>query len=113
MREARNRMIQTIRTMRFRKNCSEAPHDTSRSSVVILCGGQIMRAEIVALQSPGEVLEENLIVHAAADIDCGRAIGVSTRIYFLNATNGVYERAPFAEAGRQARAREKVILGNS
>src|SRR5579859_1064055 len=90
--------------------CSEAPDNTGRRAVVILRGAQIMRVHIVALQAPGEILKEELIVGAAANVDLQRVVNEAAGVQMTNAGHGVDERPPLSETGREAWAAQRVVL---
>ena len=91
---------------------SEAPDDTGGSAVVVLISAEVVGVHVVALQAPGEVLEEEFVVRAAADVDDQRVVDEAARVQVTNAGHGMHEGPPLPEVGRQAWAGDRVVLRN-
>src|ERR1035437_4447271 len=94
------------------RDTSEAPDKSSGSPVVVLIGAAVMAIQIVALQSPGEVLETKSVVRAAAYVDRHWVVDEAIRVYVPDAGHGVHEGAPFSVAEGYTWATEKDVLCN-
>src|SRR5580704_6349997 len=89
---------------------SKAPDNSRGCPVVGLVGAGIVSTHVVALHPPGEVLEEELVIRAAADVQRGRIVEDAAGVDALNAAHAMHERAPLAESGGQAKTTKEVVL---
>src|SRR5262249_5879373 len=72
-------------------------------------GVSIVRVHEIGLKAPGKILEENLVVRAAAHVDHAVSVSNPTRVYLLNAAHAVHKRTPFSVCRRKAHAAEQVV----
>ena len=72
-----------------------------------------MAEGVVALQSPGEILEKKLVVGAAAEIDGDGIVDEAVRFNVANAAHGMHKGTPFSVNAREARAGKSDILRNT
>lgn len=90
---------------------SETPDDSGGSAIVILIGTGVVTMHVVALDTPGEILKSKFVVDASADVDGQRVIDEATGVEMADSGHPMDERAPPAEAGREANASERIVLG--
>src|SRR5260370_9916658 len=88
----------------------EAPDNSSGGPVIVLIGAVIVTVHVIALQSPGEVLEGEFVIGAAADVDDEGIVDEAERVHVPNAGHAVHERAPLSNAGGKAWAGPDVAL---
>lgn len=72
-----------------------------------------MGVHVVALKAPGKILEEELVVDAAANIDFQRVVDEAAGIQVANTGHGVDEGTPLSEIGGNTGAAEEVVLHES
>jgi len=89
----------------------EAPNDSSGSAVIVLGGTGVMRVHVVALKTPGKILEEEPIVEAPAYINDHRVVdeGISGT-HVPNARHGVHEGPDSSNTCGDTGASNNVIL---
>src|SRR5436305_4794808 len=70
-----------------------------------------MRVHVIALNTPGEILEKYFVIEAAANVDHKRVIdkGVG-RAHVTDAGHGMNERPDLADIGGEAGATDNVVL---
>src|ERR1700756_2608581 len=93
-------------------HCSKAPHDSGRCAVIVLRVAGVMRMHVVALHTPGEVLDEEFIVRATADVDDQRAPYKSAGIQTANTCRRLDERSPPSGIDEKTRASDRLVLGH-
>src|SRR5258708_291808 len=90
---------------------SEPPHNPGRSAVIVLISAGIMRVHVVALKTPREVLEPELVVDASPDVNQQRPVSKPARTQSPDAGHRMYERPPLSHVGRKAWAAGDVVFG--
>src|SRR5580765_8897483 len=90
---------------------SEPPDDSGGCSVVILHGAGVLGVHVIALQSPGEILEPQLVVHTASGVYDQWLIDGSAGVQVANAGHGMNKWSPFADIGGETRTAHGVVLG--
>jgi len=90
----------------------ESPDDSGGCAVVVLGRAGVARVHVVALKTPGKVLEGQFVVNAAADINDHGIVGKAAGIQVADAAQGVDEGAPFPHIRREARTSDTLILGD-
>src|ERR1051326_3356026 len=92
---------------------SESPDDAGGGAIVVLGGAQIMGMHVIALKAPGEILEEEFVVDAAADINFQRIVNKASGIQVAHARHGVDEGTPLSKIGGDAGTAQEVVLNKS
>src|SRR5579864_4566332 len=90
---------------------SEAPDNSGGGAVVILGRAGVMSMHIVALETPGEILEPQLVIDAAAHVDHQRVVHKAIGVEVPDASHGIDERAPLSEIRRDTRPGHGIVLG--
>jgi hypothetical protein len=78
----------------------DAADDSGGGPVVVLVCAQVVRVNVVALHTPGEILEEEFVVHPPADVYCGWVVEVAARVHPLDAAQAMNKGAPLPESYR-------------
>src|SRR5947209_3616966 len=70
----------------------ESPDKTGGGAVIVLRVAGVMRVHVIALNAPGEILQEDFVIEAAAHIDDQRVIHKCVgRTNVTNAGHGMNE----------------------
>ena len=89
----------------------EAPNDSGGSAVIVLGGTGVMRVHVVALKTPGKILEEEPIVQAPAHINDHWVIDECiSGTHVPNARHGVHEGPDPSNGRGDTRASDYVVL---
>src|SRR5438270_12947238 len=89
----------------------EPPDKAGGCAVIVLRVAGVMRVHVIALNTPGEILEKYFVIKAAANVDHQRVIhkGVG-RANVPNAGHGMDERPDLTDIGGEAGATDNVVL---
>src|SRR5437763_9576665 len=89
----------------------ESPDEPGGGAVIVLCVAGIVRVHVIALNTPGEILEKYFVIKAAANVDHQRVIhkGVG-RAHVPDAGHGMNERPDLTDIGGEAGATDNVVL---
>src|SRR5579864_4878209 len=89
----------------------ESPDKTGGGAVIVLRVAGVMRVHVIALNAPGEILEEDFVIEAAAHIDHQRVIDKRVgRAHVTNAGHGMNEGSDLSYIRRQPGAADNVVL---
>lgn len=89
----------------------ESPDETGGGAVIVLRVAGVMRVHVIALNTPGEVLEEHFVIEAAAHIDHQRVIDKCIgRTNVTNAGHGMNEGSDLSDIGGESGAANNVVL---
>src|SRR5579864_2296250 len=69
-----------------------------------------MGVHVIALHAPGKILEEDLVVHPAADVDHEGPVNDSAGIDPVNSSHGVNKWTPFFVLHREARTAHEIVV---
>src|SRR5579864_2965674 len=92
------------------RQASKAPHEPSGGAVIVLVGAGVVAVEVIALEAPGEILEAEFVVCAAAYVDDVRVIDEAHRIYVTDAAHTLHEGSPLSKVKREPRAGNADVL---
>lgn len=105
-------MTKLVKRRRLRLGL-EAPDDSGGSTVIVLCGAAVVTAEVVALDSPGEIFEAKFVVGTAAYVPGEWIVDETVGVDVANSGHAVNKGTPLSVTKREARAAEEHVLRNS
>jgi len=89
---------------------SEAPNHAGGGLEIVLRNSGVVPVKVVALQSPGEILEGQLVISAAAKVQDEGVVDKAVGSDVTDSGHGLHEGAPFAIVRRETRTADANIL---
>src|ERR1700739_4210747 len=89
---------------------SESPDDAGRCAIVILRGAEIVTAHVIRLNTPGKILERQLVISAPSDVVRDRVINDAAGVDVPDAAQALHKGSPSPHVGRNSKTAEAVVL---